>query len=95
VPEGELAFVGANPLLPHHVAFYNGKAVVMDYVKDPKQEFKRAAQRVDDNTPYGVGVKGHVLTPNGKVFELTHGSRSAKQVPVPEYILAAYPQLRG
>ena len=61
--------------LPHHMAFYNGKIVHMDYVGDPKDEFRRACQRIADN-----GAEGHVITPKAEVYAVTKSSRRAKLV---------------
>ena len=58
----------------HHIAVYNGKVVVMDYIANPRDEFKRAAQRIADN-----GAEGFVITPAGEVFTITRSSRKAKR----------------
>lgn len=65
----------AGDLPKHHLAVYNGKAVPMDYITNPKEQFKRAAQRIVDN-----GASGHVVTPDGKVYAVGGGSKSAKLV---------------
>jgi hypothetical protein len=59
----------------HHVAVYNGKTVVMDYIKNPKDEFKFACMRIIDNNASGI-----VITPKGKRYEVTQGSRTAKLI---------------
>ncbi len=61
----------------NHIAVYNGKEVVIDYV-DPKNEFKRACQRIQDNIK--AGDKGFVITPDGLKYEISSGSRKAKLV---------------
>lgn len=58
--------------MKHHTASYNGKVVVMDYVK-PKEEFKYACMRIIDN-----GANGIVETPSGQRYEVTQCSRKAK-----------------
>ena len=62
----------------HHIAIYNDKEVVIDYVKDPKMEFHIACMRVQDNLPRG-GV-GFVVAPNGARYEITEGKRTVKLV---------------
>lgn len=59
----------------HHVAFYNGKRVVMDYIRNPKDEFKFACMRIVDN-----GANGIVVCPNGKKYEVTQNSKKAKLI---------------
>lgn len=58
----------------HHIAEYNGKQVVMDYVS-PKEEFKYACMRIIDN-----GANGIVICPDGKRYEVTQSSRKAKLI---------------
>jgi hypothetical protein len=58
----------------HHVAIYNGKRVVMDYV-GPGEQFQFAAQRIADN-----GAEGVVVAPDGNRWEVTQGSRKAKLI---------------
>lgn len=60
----------------HHRVLYHGKVVSMDYVSDPKDQFKRAGQRISDNIK--AGEKGHIVTPKGEVFEVTRESRKAR-----------------
>lgn len=55
----------------HHVAAYNGKTVLMDYVP-ANREFVLACMRIQDN-----GASGYVLTPKGKIFRVTQGKRLA------------------
>ena len=62
----------------HHIAIYNGKEVLIDYVSDPKREFQIACYRVRDNIPNGA--VGYVLTPDGKKYEISTTSRKAKLV---------------
>ena len=57
----------------HHVAVYNGKRVVMDYIANPKDEFKRACQRIGD-----TGFSGHVECPNGDIYDVSQSSKAAK-----------------
>lgn len=57
----------------HHIAVYNGKSVLMDYIKDPKNEFASACMRIIDN-----GANGIVICPNGQKYEVTQGSKKAK-----------------
>lgn len=66
--------VGSN-VTNHHISSYNGKLVVMDYVKDPKMEFHIAAMRILDN-----GFEGHVITPKGEVFQILKSKRAAIKV---------------
>ena len=63
----------------HHIAMYNNKEVVIDYVKNPKDEFKVACQRIYDNlgtgpTPTDVG---YVLCPDGKKYEISRTNKRA------------------
>ena len=59
-----------------HYAVYNDKEVPMDYINDGKKQFNMACHRITDN-----GAKiGYVVTPKGKVFEVTASSRRAKPV---------------
>jgi len=68
----------ANPLTnAHHLAVYNQKVVVLDYV-EKKQEFKWAAIRCADNM--SSGTVGYVITPNGEQWLITRESRRAKRV---------------
>jgi hypothetical protein len=59
----------------HHVAFYSGKAVLMDYITNKKEQFRRAAQRIADN-----GASGFVITPKGQVYAVTRDKRMASPV---------------
>jgi hypothetical protein len=59
----------------HHIAEYNGKRVVMDYIQNPKEEFKYACMRIIDN-----GADGIVYCPDGKKYEVTQKSRKAKLI---------------
>lgn len=59
----------------HHIAEYNGKQVIMDYVPNPKEEFKYACMRIIDN-----GADGIVTCPNGKRYEVTQKSKKAKLI---------------
>lgn len=72
--DSESTSPAANP--EHHQVSYNGKVVSMDYVSDPKDQFKRAGQRIADNI--GSGQKGHILTPKGQVYEISAGSKKAR-----------------
>lgn len=76
----------------HHVAEYGGKSVVIDYVADKKREFKVAAQRVSDNLK--PGEKGYVTAPDGKRYEISWGTKSAKLV-TPETTAPVAPKKRG
>jgi hypothetical protein len=58
----------------NHWAVYNGKAVEMD-TTPPKQQFKRACQRIIDNNH-----DGHVITPKGEVYVVARSCRMAKPV---------------
>lgn len=60
---------------PPHFAVYNDKVIPMDYIPDPKQQFRFAGQRIIDNN-----AEGFVVTPKGEVFSITKGSRRAKPV---------------
>lgn len=62
-----------NPV--HHLAVYNGKVVSMDYIKNPKDEFKYACMRIIDN-----GANGTVICPDGKQYEVTQSSKKAKLI---------------
>ena len=57
----------------HHVIYYNGQRVVMDYIRNPKEEFKYACMRIIDN-----GADGIVVCPDGTQYEVTQKSRKAK-----------------
>ena len=59
----------------HHLAVYNGKIVSMDYIKNPKDQFKFACMRIRDN-----GAEGVVICPNGKKYEITQSSKMAKLI---------------
>ena len=61
--------------MEHTQAIYNGKTVTMDYIKNPKDEFKFACMRIIDN-----GTNGVVVTPDGKRYEVTQNSRKAKLI---------------
>jgi hypothetical protein len=58
-----------------HLAIYNGRVVPMDYVSDPKNQFKLAAMRVRDNA-----TEGYVLTPALEVFHISRASKMARRV---------------
>ena len=62
----------------HHIAVYNGKRVSMDYISNPKEEFKFACMRIQDNIK--AGDKGIVITPTGRIYEIRSGSRTAKLI---------------
>lgn len=64
--------------LTHHIAIYNGKEVIIDYVADPKREFAVAAMRVQDNLK--AGQSGYVKTPKGETFIITYGKKQALRV---------------
>jgi len=66
----------------HHIAVYNNKEVVMDYVKNPKEEFKYACMRIYDNLGTGPTPtdKGYVICPDGKKYEISRDSKKAKLV---------------
>ena len=60
--------------MKHHIAEYNGKQVVMDYV--PKErEFKMACLRILDN-----GFDGVVICLDGKRYAVNRGSKTAKLI---------------
>lgn len=59
----------------HHKAIYNGKIVLMDYIRNPKDEFKYACMRIIDN-----GADGIVICPNGEMYEVTQKSKKAKRI---------------
>ncbi len=61
----------------HHIAIYNGKSVIMDYIDNPKHEFKYACMRIIDN-----GASGIVVCPNGKRYEVNQSNRTAKLIKV-------------
>jgi len=61
---------------PHHQVAYNDKVVSMDYISDPKNQFKMSGMRVADNLK--AGGKGYILTPKGQIYEITRESRKAK-----------------
>lgn len=72
----------------NHLAIYNNKVVVMDYLtsiaKLPnkarlKKEFHYAAMRILDN-----GYDGYVVTPNGEVFQILQSKRTAIRIHSPE-----------
>lgn len=69
------------PVRQHHIALYNGREVVIDYVDDPKREFGVAAMRVRDNL--ATGGEGYVRTPDDKWFLITTTSKMAKKVVCP------------
>jgi hypothetical protein len=59
----------------HHIAEYNNKQVSMDYIKDPKEQFRFACMRIIDN-----GFDGIVICPNGDRYEVIKKSRKAKLI---------------
>jgi hypothetical protein len=59
----------------HHIASYNGKNVVMDYIDNPKQEFRYACMRIIDN-----GANGIVICPDGKRYEVLQSTKTAKLI---------------
>lgn len=63
-----------------HQVYYNGKVVNMDYIKNPKEQFKYGAQRIADNLGTGGHTEnvGYVKTPDGKIYEVSRSSRKAK-----------------
>ena len=61
--------------LQHHLAFYNGKAVIVQD-DDKKAEFRRAAMRIVDNAK-----DGHVITPKGIVYQVSREFRRARRLP--------------
>ena len=62
----------------HHIAIYNNKTVIMDYIDNPKEEFKYACFRVRDNLK--TGTVGYVITPKGKKYLISRESRKAKLI---------------
>jgi hypothetical protein len=56
----------------HHIAAYNNKAVIMDYISDKKREFSAACMRIVDNA-----ADGYVLTPKGDVYAVVRGKKLA------------------
>ncbi len=62
-----------NPV--NHLAVYNGKVVSMDYIKNPKDQFKYACMRIIDN-----GANGIVICPNGDKYEVNQNSKKAKLI---------------
>lgn len=72
----------------HHVVFYNGKIVEMSYVKNPKEQFKYAGMRIQDNLGTGANPtnEGYIRTPKGEFFKITKGSKTAKKVTVDEIL---------
>jgi hypothetical protein len=61
---------------PHHIAMYNGKAVLIDYVgKKDRDQFVTGASRIATN-----GAEGYVITTKGEVFKVTQKSRRASPV---------------
>lgn len=60
----------------HHVAVYNGREVSMDYIANPKDEFKFACQRIIDN-----GASGVVVCPDGKRYAVSQSNRKAVLLP--------------
>lgn len=64
--------------------YYDGKAVDMSYVPDPKRRFAFGCMRVTDNTTHGFVVEGD------KVYEVSRAFRSARIVtgPMRDAVLA-------
>ena len=64
----------------NHQVYYNGKVVDMAYIKNPKEQFKYASQRISDNLGTGGNTEevGYVKTPEGKIFEVSRKNKSAK-----------------
>ena len=65
----------------HHLAIYNNKTVIIDYV-EPKEEFKYACMRISDNLGTGNNStdQGFVITPDNKKYLITRQSRKAKLI---------------
>ena len=63
------------PTATHHVIIYNNKRVVMDYIENPKEEFKYACMRISDNNATGI-----VITPDGKQYQVTPYSKTARLI---------------
>lgn len=61
----------------HHLAFYNNKMVIMNYV-DKKEEFKYACMRIRDNI--NAGDFGYVITPKNKKYLVNRESKIAKLI---------------
>ncbi|HEX3800199.1 MAG TPA: hypothetical protein VH413_16005 [Verrucomicrobiae bacterium] len=68
-------------MLKHHIAEYNGKAVVIDYVVNRKREFSVACMRVRDNI--SVGATGIVITPKGERFLISRETKLAVPIITP------------
>lgn len=58
-----------------HYALYDGKVIPIDYAT-PKDQFRRACQRVHDNATRD----GHVVTPKGQVYNISRSFRAARIV---------------
>lgn len=55
-------------------ALYDGRVIPMDYIVNPADRFKRAAQRIVDN-----GFNGYVVDEKRNVFEVTRSRKTAKR----------------
>ena len=55
-------------------AIYDGRVVLMDYIQNPADRFKRAAQRIVDN-----GFNGYVVDDQRAVFAVTRAKKTAKR----------------
>ena len=55
-------------------AIYDERIVTMDYIVNPADRFKRAAQRIVDN-----GFDGYVVDDQRAVFEVTRSRKTAKR----------------
>ena len=64
--------------MDHCIAVYNNKQVIMDYIDNPKDEFKFACMRVRDNLE--SGSVGYVITPKGNKYLITREAKMAKLV---------------
>lgn len=59
----------------HHVVYYNGKEIVIDYADTPKQEFSLGGMRINDNAQEGI-----LVTPKGEQYYISRASRKAKRI---------------
>ena len=55
-------------------ALYDGRTVPMDYIVNPADRFKRAAQRIADN-----GFDGYVVDDQRAVYAVTRSRKTAKR----------------
>lgn len=60
------------------IVAYNDKLVSMDYIGNPKDQFKFGCMRIQDNLC--TGNIGYIKDINGKIYQIERGKRKAKLI---------------